>query len=195
MSAEGKKDSARDQLRRLGEYLISAASGQQDVVDALANLTVPLHADRDHEQGSNDLPRLIQMAKREYAKRTKRERYFKRDLFGEAAWDILLDLFISKAIGSRVSVTSACIASHVPPTTALRWISLLEAEGLLFRTPDSKDNRRVWIEITDVAMIKMEKYFREISIVIDDALDFRNVKKALKNDDESNLIILRTNNE
>ncbi|MEZ5655102.1 MAG: hypothetical protein R3E04_04340 [Sphingobium sp.] len=41
-------------------------------------------------------------------------------IFGEAAWDMLLDLFVSRSENKRVSVSSLCIASGVPATTALR---------------------------------------------------------------------------
>lgn len=47
---------------------------------------------------------------------------FSEDLFRDPAWDMLLDLTLAHTECRRVSVTSLCIASGVPPTTALRWI-------------------------------------------------------------------------
>ncbi|OJY61931.1 MAG: hypothetical protein BGP16_15475 [Sphingobium sp. 66-54] len=66
----------------------------------------------------------------------------------EPAWDILLDLFSSTALGRRVSVSSACIAADVPPTTALRHLRLLEESGLVSRMRDEKDGRRVYMVLS-----------------------------------------------
>lgn len=71
------------------------------------------------------------------------------NLFGEPAWDMLLDLYTARIALQRVSVTSLCIAADVPPTTALRWIALLESEGLIERYPDPSDRRRTYIRLND----------------------------------------------
>ncbi|MCB2078548.1 MAG: MarR family transcriptional regulator, partial [Novosphingobium sp.] len=65
-------------------------------------------------------PRLVRRIIRQ---RQLRTRFFDGDLFADPAWDMLLDLTAARAEHARVSVTSLCIASGVPPTTALRWIS------------------------------------------------------------------------
>ncbi len=54
--------------------------------------------------------------------RQLRARFFDGELFADPAWDMLLDLTAARVEARRVSVTSLCIASGVPPTTALRWI-------------------------------------------------------------------------
>lgn len=94
--------------------------------------------------------------------RRARERYFDSALFSDPAWDILLDLTIARAEHSRVSVTSLCIASSVPPTTALRWIKEMVNNGLLKRTKDQSDRRRVFVELTDSAANAMADLFHEI---------------------------------
>jgi DNA-binding MarR family transcriptional regulator len=80
------------------------------------------------------------------------------NLFGEPAWDILLDLFIAREAGRRVSVSSACIAADVPPTTALRWLSVLEQRGLVKRRADPSDGRRIHIELSDTAHALMRQW-------------------------------------
>ncbi len=71
-------------------------------------------------------PTPLQRAKEYYRKRRLRERMFGNpDLFADPAWDILIDLFIASEEGRKISVSSACIASAVPTTTALRWIKIL----------------------------------------------------------------------
>lgn len=83
-----------------------------------------------------------------YETRRLRDRHFKNDLFADPAWDILLDLYVQKSAGKRVSITSACIASGAPPTTGLRWVSLLIAEGLVIREDDIVDRRRAFLRLS-----------------------------------------------
>ncbi len=61
------------------------------------------------------------------AARSDRQALFKTELFADPAWDMLLDLALSEASGRRISVTSLCIASGVPTTTALRRLDDLQA--------------------------------------------------------------------
>ncbi len=89
-------------------------------------------------------PRLIRRIIRQ---RQQRARFFDGDLFADPAWDMLLDLTAARAEHSRVSVTSLCIASGVPPTTALRWIGQMTEAGLLQRVEDETDRRRAFISL------------------------------------------------
>ena len=73
------------------------------------------------------------------------------DLFGEPAWDILLELYAATEEQHRLSVSGACAVSGVPATTALRWIERLEKEGWVHRTPDPLDRRRYWVQLTERA--------------------------------------------
>jgi DNA-binding MarR family transcriptional regulator len=82
-------------------------------------------------------------------------------LFADPAWDMLLDLAAAKVEHKRVSVTSLCLASGVPMTTALRWIAILSDEGLIERKEDPADRRRVFVELTDRANTAMMIYFRD----------------------------------
>jgi hypothetical protein len=104
-------------------------------------------------------PKLIRRIIRQ---RQLRARFFDGDLFADPAWDILLDLTAARAEHARVSVTSLCIASGVPPTTALRWISQMVETGLLERIEDEVDRRRAFIALTDKAAEAMARYFAEI---------------------------------
>lgn len=73
------------------------------------------------------------------------------DLLHEPAWDILLDLFIAADAGRLISISSACIASAVPASTALRTISALEARGLILVDPDPADGRRKFLRLSPIA--------------------------------------------
>lgn len=104
-------------------------------------------------------PRLIRRIARQ---RQLRARFFQGDLFADPAWDMLLDLTAARAEHARVSVTSLCIASGVPPTTALRWIGQMTDAGLFRRVEDDTDRRRAFIALTDRAADAMARYFAEI---------------------------------
>ena len=104
-------------------------------------------------------PRLVRRIIRQ---RQLRARFFDGDLFGDPAWDMLLDLTAARAEHARVSVTSLCIASGVPPTTALRWIGQMTEGGSLERVEDETDRRRAFITLTDKAADNMARYFAEI---------------------------------
>ncbi|MEL6878868.1 MAG: winged helix DNA-binding protein [Pseudomonadota bacterium] len=83
------------------------------------------------------------------------------DLFGEPAWDILLDLYVAHNEGKAVSVSSACIGSASPPTTGLRWLGVLTEQGLVTRDHDPEDQRRVLVKLTDSGLSAMDRYFAE----------------------------------
>lgn len=104
-------------------------------------------------------PRMIRRIVRQ---RQLRGRFFDADLFADPAWDMLLDLTAARAEHTRVSVTSLCIASGVPPTTALRWIGQMIDAGLLERIEDETDRRRAFVALTDKAAESMARYFAEL---------------------------------
>lgn len=105
----------------------------------------------------------LALARKAYALRRKRAALFGNpDLFGEPAWDILLDLFIAHGEGKSVSVSSACIGSASPPTTGLRWLGVLADEGLVVRENDPEDNRRVMVRLTRGGLAAMERFFEAV---------------------------------
>lgn len=91
----------------------------------------------------------LHLAKEIYGFRQTRGEFFDPSLFSDPSWDILLELYRLRLEGRRASVKSVCIASGVPPTTALRWINILLAKGLLNRTEDQNDQRVRWIALSD----------------------------------------------
>jgi hypothetical protein len=104
------------------------------------------------------------MARASYAMRRKRAAIFgNAELFGEPAWDILLDLYIAHADGKQVSVSSACIGSASPPTTGLRWLGVLAEQGFVRRENDPMDLRRVLVRLTEQGLSTMDRYFASAS--------------------------------
>lgn len=93
----------------------------------------------------------FRLAKSLYALRRRRDSALGiKGLFGEPAWDILLDLYIARMSRTDLQVSSVCIEAGVPSTTILRWIARLEAEGLVYRAADKADARRRYVRLTEV---------------------------------------------
>ena len=108
-------------------------------------------------------PNHLALARKAYALRRKRAAIFNNpDLFGEPAWDILLDLYIAHAERKPVSVSSACIGSAAPATTGLRWLGVLADEGLVLRENDPEDNRRVMVRLSSAGVTAMAQFFETV---------------------------------
>jgi DNA-binding MarR family transcriptional regulator len=89
------------------------------------------------------------------AERSRRARLFPH--MNEPTWLILIDLFVND--GRDVSVTSACLASCVPPTTALRYIGRLEADGLVRREDHPGDRRSILLRLTGLGRERLTEFF------------------------------------
>lgn len=84
-----------------------------------------------------------------------------RGLSSTPAWDMLLDLYIREE-HRPMSLTSLCGASDAPPRTALNTINRLVERGLLVRTPDERDGRRVNVELSASALRLIDECFADI---------------------------------
>jgi hypothetical protein len=89
--------------------------------------------------------------------RQRRNLYFSANLFGEAAWDMLLTLYIDEARGRTTSVASACLNAAVAVSTGARWVAILEAQGLIQRS-DADDAAFGTMTLTREGHSRMESY-------------------------------------
>lgn len=111
---------------------------------------------------------LVGVADASYMIRRRRDRFFPATLFGEPAWDILLDLYIQGERGTPVSISSACLAGGTAPTTGLRWLSTLDELGLTERKPNASDGRMSWIRLTARGREQMQAYLADIAGEVED---------------------------
>ncbi len=162
--AQRPLQSSDDQARRLSDLAQQLA----EVADALLQLA----SVSSEEVGSSMLepnqsvprpgkrPDKADQARAIYQVRRSRSAIFEHpEIFGEPAWDILLDLYIATAEGKEISVSSACIGSAVPPTTGLRWLGILADKGLILRRHDPIDQRRVLVHLTREGLTLMDRFF------------------------------------
>lgn len=161
MTEQSNKSPVLARLRGMGHYLIQLAEDNSDPIDTLEAAAIPLPDPGNGLHGVDDREKLRRLAHREYVERMRRTDFFDQAILREPAWDILLDLFIAKIAGLSISISSSCIASHVPTTTALRWLEVLENRGWIVRRSDVKDGRRTWVELSEDAFDRMTRYFRE----------------------------------
>lgn len=153
----GNDHGRAQRLRALATNLLEVAREIED--DPAQPATAPQNKSEARLRGpAISLRALLERTAQDYNDRRARRRYFPAELFGEPAWDLLLDLFQARLAGRNISVTSACIGADVPLTTALRWISVLEGEGLVERSRNPYDSRSTWVSLTDSAAVAMSDY-------------------------------------
>lgn len=124
----------------------------------------PAHTDgrgSSTERWSLSDVQLLEVAQRYLRQRRARQQLFGVDLFGDGAWDIMLDLYCARLASCNVSVMDACVAAGVPTTTGIRFIKQLGQAGIIFRRRDSSDRRRSWVELTDAAAAQVEGWLRK----------------------------------
>jgi len=111
-----------------------------------------------------------------FVRRTRRRRgeYLNPDLFGEPAWEILLDLYAAELSQRRRPITSLCLENGISVTSGLRWLQTLENESLVKRSPDPHDRRRVFVSLTDDAIARMDGLFA----IMDDELDASQLRRT-----------------
>lgn len=76
-------------------------------------------------------------------------------LLSNPGWDILLDLFIQRSKGKRISIISVCIAANAPTSTVLRYLQALMDSGTIIKTLSPDDSQGHLIELSDVAYARM----------------------------------------
>ena len=90
--------------------------------------------------------------------RSRRRAVFPGVRFGEASWDMILDLYIADQTGQQVDVSGLCIASNAPTTTALRHIETLVDRGYVIRQGDQNDGRRTFLLAADRLRVAVERW-------------------------------------
>lgn len=98
-------------------------------------------------------------ARQEFEERRRRESVFGRSMFGEAAWDMLLALYILDQSGQRQTVGGLIRFAGTPATTAKRWLDYLTDHDLVRREPHPTDHRTDFVMLTPKAREKLDLYY------------------------------------
>jgi hypothetical protein len=130
--------------------------------------TLPILSELDdpvlHQEPSLDVANTVSVLRRIIRERRVRERFFKEARFGEPAWDIILDLTLAWFEGKTVAVSSLCIASGVPMSTAMRWINEMIEVGLIDRWIDPTDGRRNLMQVSPTTRDAMLRYLAALNV-------------------------------
>ncbi len=152
-----------DRARLHAEFLTAL---QQLVDEALCQaneLLAALPSERQPDVGNGIRPailggsRNLDWAKRAYEARRFRKMHIDDQVFGEPAWDILLELYIAFHECRTVSTKVATLASDAPHATAHRNIIMLENLGLVNRVDDLHDKRVKWVGLTKKAIVAISR--------------------------------------
>ena len=100
-----------------------------------------------------------ELIRRMMAFRRKRDQLFAPLGNGDASWIMLLELYLAEMEDRRESISSLCVASGAPSTTALRYIRSLTDAGLLVRSNDVHDRRRVFVGLSPDGLEHMHRLF------------------------------------
>jgi hypothetical protein len=130
--------------------------GQLGAVTADSTPDRPLNADALDESV------LAGRARKAYADRQRRALIPGTEgLFGEPAWDILLDLFVAAREGRQVALESACSHAGVPDANAQRWVAILEKRGMVVRESSPQARWREYVRLTPQAYEDLAEHFRK----------------------------------
>lgn len=126
------------------------------------------HAGRSDKHGDkkrNQLTEECQMlcaAKQILERRRLRQREFGSALFGEPAWEMLLELYVRESSGASTTTTQLQAASASPPSTSVRWLQKLQQEGLVNRRSHPVDHGTEFLELTNAARGTLERYLAAV---------------------------------
>lgn len=94
--------------------------------------------------------------------RRSRARYLPADLFFDPVWDILLELFRAELASETAAYPSICAAAAISPSTAARYIKLLEKLRLIVRREEQEQSDRITVGLTPEAIGALRRYFIEV---------------------------------
>jgi DNA-binding MarR family transcriptional regulator len=95
--------------------------------------------------------------------RRLRNRHFPESLFGEPAWDMLLELLHAGIEKRELTVPQLCEAVGVPGAIALRWLNSLANEGLVVRRPDPQNSLSEIVELEPRTRAAFHRYAEDLS--------------------------------
>jgi DNA-binding MarR family transcriptional regulator len=134
-----------------GEHTVSGLIRKEDKVRRAAKPGLPF-----------DRRVLVEAARRIYLRRRARERHLPGCMFGEPAWDMMLALYSTPDGGPRQYVSGLLQFANAPATKGLRYIAVLEQDGLIVRTPSPQDRRMVFLELSERGLQAMDNYMASV---------------------------------
>lgn len=121
-----------------------------------AEVCISLAAELLSRPGALSSLSIVEIYRLEKRLRSARNELFPTGYFADVAWDILVDLFLADDEHRKLSIADLSARNDVPLSTLLRYLAKMEEDGLVYRTPDHHDKRRVFIKLTSAAEQKLQ---------------------------------------
>ena len=96
-------------------------------------------------------------------RRALRATHIPGELLADAAWDMLLELMHAELGERRVTASILCKAAGVSTSVGLRWIDVLLAKGLCWRTAGTDDPDQSFVQLSDEGSRAMRGYFTDLA--------------------------------
>lgn len=170
LSGQVHDDTSKTDINALITSLVRAANELQHLLtgensSSALTLLKPVEVSSRDENFYNGVVRKL---KHYLRARRRRQLVFPEGLLADPAWDILLDLYVARFEDREISISSSCLASCVPATTALRWLNTLEEKGLIFRRKDKFDGRRIYIRLSKTAVSLIDVWVADMFSVAEE---------------------------
>lgn len=152
---------------RLVEHIIVTASCTHRILDrdkALPKARGNSFTLRSPGRGSNDelMGDALRNALTASRRRLLRQQLLGApELFGDPAWEMLVDLFIHACEGKDLSITALCVPVKLPLSSALRLVQKLADAGIVQRIRDPVDGRRTIVRLEPAIVHRLRAYFAE----------------------------------
>lgn len=130
---------------------------EQAIVQIVLNTADPKKLESQQKSQKNVPETLAGIARHFHSVALKRQDIIGRNMINDAAWHMLLALYADCEEDRPVSVTSLVQASGSPPTTALRYLSVMEDAGMITRRDHPSDGRSSLIAPTNTTIETMRE--------------------------------------
>jgi DNA repair protein RadC len=150
---------------KLVDHIIVAESGTHHIRTSgakrgLPRISLPLLRSPDPAAAESDVA--LENAKATLRRRMLRDQLFGApELFGDPAWEMLIDIFIHEGEGNPLPVSSLCVTPSIPMSSALRLCQKLCDAGIIHRIPDPSDGRRSFVSLAPEIAHRIRAYFEE----------------------------------
>jgi DNA repair protein RadC len=149
---------------RLVDHIVVAEGGAHHIRTrgakrGLPRISIPLLRSPDPPAASDVA---LENAKATLRRRMLRDQLFGApELFGDPAWEMLIDIFIHECEGNPLPVSSLCVTPSIPMSSALRLCQKLCDAGIIYRVPDPGDGRRSFVSLAPEIAHRIRAYFEE----------------------------------
>jgi DNA-binding MarR family transcriptional regulator len=154
------KDPSAERLRRLAEEVSRLAS----TLARLAMNTGAERADRDPQNAAGQPDVALELVSSVIRTRRRRRDHFRKELFSDPAWDMMLHLLEAEMLQRPVAISSLGAAAAVPPTTAQRWVKTLLHHGLIIRRPHPIHLGQIYVELSPATSAALRDCLSEFHV-------------------------------